>query len=64
MNQAMNLYSNKWKKTKQTDADRETLRNVCTCLAEEFDAPNGDGFRFGDGSILIFTADNVVVSLF
>jgi hypothetical protein len=64
MNQAMNLYSSHWDKTKKTEADRETLKSVCTCLAEEFEAQDGIGFKFGDGSQLIFTSDNVQVSLF
>ena len=60
----MNLYSSHWDKTKKTDEDREKLNNVCICLAEEFEAQDGKGFKFGDGSKLIFTADNVQVSLF
>ena len=60
----MNLYSTHWDKTKKTESDRQTLRNVCTVLAEEFKAQDGEGFKFGDGSQLVFTADNVQVSLF
>lgn len=64
MSQAKNLYKSHWHETKKTDEDRQKLKNVCVCMAEEFKAQDGEGFRFGDGSQLIFTADNVQVSLF
>lgn len=64
MNQAMNLYMSKWENTKKTEQDRQKLKSACICLAEEFEAPTGEGFKFGDGSEMVFTSDNVQVSLF
>lgn len=64
MNQAMGLYESHWLKTKQTHKDLQAIEAVCTCLAEDFDAQDGKGYQFPDGSKLILTSDNVQVSLF
>lgn len=64
MSQATDLYKKYWNETDKTDNDRQTLRRLCVAQADKIDVNGNEGFKFDDGSKLIFTPDNVQVSLF
>ena len=57
--QAMSLY----KRFRAKEMTLQDVKSVCTCTAEDFEADSGKGYKFGDGSVLIITSDNLQVSL-